>query len=448
MKLNPFAGKLNYKLLAVYLALFLGAAALGVAMLLHIYGDKLLNDYIKGKVERALAGAHEGYSLELGGLTYSFGANRMDARTIILNTSELTLTIDRISLSGVRWLRLIWGNIALSDLMSNANIDATGLNIKFPKTRYKILCDHIYASAPDAELFAKGIELSPFIKDEEIFSKPFRTTRFSVLVPTVTVTGLNYKGLLKGKSFKAKSVTLTTPSFDAFVNRDKTVEPFVKSPLMVHEALSTINRPLRIDSLGVTDGSIKYSERVAAGAKPGIITFTAVNMDIKGITNRGAPKAAIKVSAQGKLMNAGLLKVVMAIPVKPKDFSMSYYGSLEAMDLTRLNAFLVIAEHTRVKSGTVQELTYKIDVNSGTASGNVIAVYKDFSIGVLDIKSGSEHSISSFLANAFKIWSTSDRLASGILKPGEVKYTKLRDEGFMQFVWYALRSGVLDTINR
>src|SRR5208283_4146852 len=97
----------------------------------------------------------------------------------------------------------------------------------------------------------------------------------------------------------------------------------------------------------------------------------------EGIANRGEASTAILLRAQGDFMNAGVLKVLMAIPVTPRDFSLHYSGSLSAMDLTRLDAFLDIAERTRVKSGSAQEAAFEIDVTDGQARGRVHAIYRD-----------------------------------------------------------------------
>jgi hypothetical protein len=236
------------------------------------------------------------------------------------------------------------------------------------------------------------------------------------------------------------------------VNRDQPVEPFVKSPLMVHEALAGIRQPLQVGSLSITNGHVTYCERVVAGADPGVLTFAAVNMSVEGIANRGEASAAIQLRGQGDLMDAGTMKVLMLIPVTSPDFSLHYSGSLGAMDLTRLNAFLDIAEHTRIKSGSAQEAAFDIEVSAGQARGRVRAIYKDLEIAVLGKQTGTEkgldNRVASFLANLLKIRSSNAPDASGAMKEGEVNYTRRPEDEFQQFVWFALRSGVLDVISQ
>jgi hypothetical protein len=220
---------------------------------------------------------------------------------------------------------------------------------------------------------------------------------------------------------------------------------------MVHEALTAIRQPLQVDNLSITNGSLRYCERVAAGADPGVLTFGAVSMSVEGIANRAQPAAAILLRAQGNLMDAGTLKVRMSIPIAPPDFSLHYSGSLSAMDLTRLNAFLDIAERTRIKSGSAQEAAFEIDVTAGLARGHVRGIYSDLEIAVLDkqtdIEKGLDNRVASFLENLLKIRKSNAPDASGAMKEGEVNYTRRPEDEFLQFAWFALRTGVLDVIS-
>jgi hypothetical protein len=390
--------------------------------------------------------------LHIGKLDYSVGADLLVAQAVALTAPNATLKVERISLTGAHWTRLLWGTAALADVLAKASLDATNLDVEFPQARYGIRCARLRASVPGSELIAEGAELRPLVGDEAFFAeRDFRTTRFHVVVPECRVLGLAYGELLLGKSYRARSVCLSQPAFDALVNREKPVEPFVKSPLMVHEALAAIRQPLQIDSLSITNGHVTYSERVVAGADPGVLTFAAVDMSVEGIANRGEPTAAVQLRAQGDLMNAGIMKIRMSIPIAPPDFSLHYSGSLSAMDLTRLNAFLEAAEHTRIKSGSAQEAAFDIDVSAGQARGRVRAIYKDLEIALLDKQTGSakgiNHRVTSFLMNVLKIRNSNAPDASGSMKEGEVNYTRRPDDAFQQFVWFALRSGVLDVIS-
>jgi hypothetical protein len=444
--------KLSLRRLSACVGLCLGAVILAVAVLILMFGGAMLNGYGKGKIARAFAKAHPGYVLGIGKLDCSVGANRLVAQSVTLIATNTTLKVGRISLTGAHWARLLWGKAALADVLAKAGLEATNIDVEFPQSHYGIRCARLRVSVPGSDLIAEGTELRTLVRDEEFFAAHnFRATRFHVVAPECRVLGLACGELLRGKSLRARSVHFSRPSFDAAVNRDKPVAPFVKSPLMVHEALAAIPQPLEVDSLSITNGRLTYSERVVAGAAPGVLTFGAVSMSVEGIANRAEATAAIRLQAQGDLMDAGTLKVLMTIPIAPRGFSLHYSGSLSMMDLTRLDAFLDIAERTRIKSGSAQEAAFDIDVTAGHARGRVRGIYRDLEIAVLDkqtdTEKGAANRIASFFANLLKIRNSNAPDASGAMKEGEVNYTRRPQDEFLQFAWFALRTGVLDIIS-
>ncbi len=406
----------------------------------------------KTRRERAFAEAHPGCTLRIGELDYAIGANRLVAQSVILSATNTTLKVGQISLTGVHWARLLWGTAALADVLATASLDATNLDVEFPQSHYDIRCVRLRASVPGSELIAEGAELRPLVGDEAFFAAhAYRTPRFHVVIPECKVSGLAYGELLQEKSIQARAIQFFSPSFDALINRDKPPRPFVKSPLMVQEALAAIPQPLQIGSLSITNGHLTYCERLAVGAEPAVLTFGAVSLSVEGIANRGDATAAIQLQGQGELMNAATMKVRMSIPITSPDFSLHYSGSLGAMDLTRLNAFLEIAENTRIESGSAQEAAFDIDVTAGQARGHVSAIYKDLKIAVLDEQTGTEQGldnrIASFFLNVVKIQNSNTPDASGSTKDGAVNYARRPDDVFQQYVWFALRTGVMDVIS-
>ena len=416
-------------------------------------GGAILNGYGKRKMERAFAAAHPGSELRIGELDYAVGANRLVAQAVTLHSASTTLKVGRVSLTGVRWVQLWWGRAPLAEVLVQATLEATDLEAVFSPAHYRIRCARLRASAPGSELIAEGTELRPSVDDEEFFTAhDFRTRRFRVVVPECRVEGLAFGEALQGRSYQARSVQVFHPTFDVLINRDKPPLPFVTSPLMVHEVLASIRQPLQVGSLDITDGLFRYCERLAVGADPAVLTIGAVSLSVAGIANRGEAAAAIQLRGQGDLMNAGKMQVVMTIPIQPPDFSLHYSGLLGAMDLTRLDAFLEIAEHTRIKSGQVQEASFEIDVTAGRARGRVEAVYENLEFAMLGQKTGSEKGldsrIASFLANGLKFRSSNPANASGARKEGRVNFTRRPEDEFQQFLWFALRSGALDVVSQ
>ena len=430
--------------------LCLGAAVFAGALFYFIFGNRILNGYVRGKAELRFAQAYPGCALRVGELDYSIFANRLAALSVTLKTKNISFTSGRLALTGVSWARLLQGKAAPAELFANAGLDAADVEMKFFTQQYGARCARLRASVPRSEMSVEGAEVSPLIGDEELFAEhKFRATRFRAAVPELKATGLGFSEMLEGTAYRAGSIEIIRPNFDILVSRYKPVAPFVKSPKMPPEALAAIKKPVRIDTLNITDGRMLYAERVKAGAAPGAVTISTLSVSAQGIDNTG--KGSIEVRAQGRLMEEGLIKVKMSIPLDPRGFSLRYSGSLGAMDLTRLNAFLEIAEKIRVKSGSVKELTFNIEVASRKADGRVDAAYQDLTLALRDKDTGSENGlkdqIASFLMNAFKIENTKARNKSGAMGEGKVGYNIKPEDEFMQVVWFSLRSGILSLIS-
>jgi hypothetical protein len=118
---------------------------------------------------------------------------------------------------------------------------------------------------------------------------------------------------------------------------------------------------------------LKYCERFAVKAIPGVITFNKVNVSVNGIANHTTRSDTAVIHAEGLFMNSGTMELFMAIPLTSKDFSLRYSGLFSTMDVTKLNAFIEPSEHQRIKSGILQQNSTSIELN-------------DFNEGIYHIK--------------------------------------------------------------
>ena len=176
--------RLSLRRLLVYAGASVGVLGLVVAALIFVFGNALLNRYGREKAERAFAKAHPGSVLRIGELDYALGANRLVAQSVTLSSTNTMLKVGPISLTGVRWARLIFGRVGLADVLAKAALEARNLDVEFPRERHGIRCARLRASLPASELIAEGIEMRSLIGDEAFFAAyNYRRTRFHVIVP-------------------------------------------------------------------------------------------------------------------------------------------------------------------------------------------------------------------------------------------------------------------------
>jgi hypothetical protein len=358
-------------------------------------------------------------------------------------------------------------NLKSNDFMSTIkekiqvdSFNTTNVQVKYgesytarsnPEIGYKIRCGELHASLHDSNIVANDLDIHPLMDDNEYFDESrFRRTTFRMVLAELRVNGLDCKGLVQNKIYHARSVQINDASLDVSVDMYKPYERDTVKFLMPNEMLASMKEIINVDSISITKGQLIYAEFSTARSNPAVVMFNNVALLAEGMSNNNKHGDTLVIHANANFMESGMMKVIMHIPLTSPKFCLQYSGTLGTMELNKLNSFVEIAEHKRVKSGIVHSASFDIQVNDGHAKGSVRAAYEDFKLAILDSKTGSEkgimNKIKSFLANTFKLHGTNKKDNAGILKLGKVHYTRFRDDTFTQFAWFALRSGVADII--
>lgn len=453
----------------------------GLAIFVGVFSDMLINRYAKDKIEQGFDEAVPGYALRIGSIHYNIVKNYTECLAVSLSAADSSLlcTAESFTVSEIGWKQLFFSR-ALSPAVvkqsvltanrvilqlpaSRFEVSFTRMQISMPdseltanagvmafdKTRYQLRCGLLYASARDSLVSAEGIQLVPLTTDEDFFAaSKYRRTRVRMTVAQAYIKHVSFLTLLQRRKLSARLIDIVQPTINLLVNRNKVPDPNSARPLMPAEALARVGKTIGLDTITVQGGSFVYGERLQETGKTGIITFDSVQLRILGLGT--APNTIAVVHASGRLMNAGVMSVVMKIPMTPEAFSLSYHGTLSAMDCTTLNRFLETAEHTRITSGKLQDAAFDVHVAHGQSTGNVKVIYNDLYITVLDKKTGSKNGLgdilTTFVANIIKIRGSNLPDKSGAVAIGKVTYTRKPMDTFMNIAWFSLRSGTGDLV--
>ncbi len=446
--------KLTLRKAAFYASGALGAIILVCALVFLFFPDTFVNGYLKNKIIKAFTKAYPAYSIRIAGIHYNIWENRIgsDGLTLTSIDSAFSCSIGSFSVRGVAWLQFLRHGNSASKVLNGSVADARELILTFRRLQYELQCGRLRISLPDSEISANALELRPLVSDDKFFSSSkFRRTRFRINLPQCKVTGADCVRLLQGKAYTAGSIKVNNGLFDVLVNKDTPAEPDSPRPLMPCEALASLKKITRVNSLSIMNGRLKYAERYIIGSPPAEVTLDSVRLSAEGITNHAAAGAMAMIYGQGIFMKTSAMKIRMAIPVISPEIPMRYSGSLDGMELTRLNSFLETGEGLRIKSGVLETATFEIAIIAGRASGPLRAMYKDLNITVLGkqltgTEKGALNRLASFMINTMKIRASNMPDKSGSIKIGEAKYTRKRDDTFLQLIWFSLRSGIGDVV--
>lgn len=436
-----------------YTSIVVGSILFIFLLVLIVFQDQLINSFLKEPITKAFNKANENYTLKLGDLNFELWQNTLSCDSIILKSKDTSMTYmaGSFSIRGIKWLNILWNRDFSTNDLAETVIKVEDIIIKFHQSQNELKIKSFYLSAVDSLMSTESIDYTSLISDEELFARSkFRQTRSRLNISRVKINGLDFLSLIKGKSYRAKTIYLKDMHADILVNMDRPFEKTEVKPLMPGEALASINKKIKINTIKIINGLLNYSERYAVGAKPGLITFNKLNVTIQRINNNPAQADTMLVNGKTVFMNSGNLNLFMKIPLSAKNFSMQYSGSLSRMDANKLNSFLEPAEYHRIKSGVIHSAKFNINVNEGIAQGTIRLAYKDLTIAILNKKDGTENGfgvrLASLIGRKFVIRGDNMPDKNSKMKIGEIKYSRGADDNFLQFVWFALRSGLGDVV--
>lgn len=439
--------------LAAYALLSFGAVVLIAALLFLSFPDFFVNTFLKGRIIDAFQVAYPAYAIRIGDMHYNIGENRIGFDSVALTSrdSSLSCTIAAYSASGTDWLELLWARGFAPDGFTSAVLDAQQIVVNFPKASYELRCEQLRVSVPDSEMVVEALTLHPSGDDDQFFAmSKFRKARFRLVVPHVRITGMAGLEVLQGMMYSPCTAEIRDVFMDVLINKEKPVARDTSRPPMPHEILALLEQIIAVDSVNIRNGSLKYGERFAFDADPGLIMMDSMQISVRRTASHGTAGDTATIFAKGQFMKSAGMTLLVSIPVSSPEFSFHYSGSLGWMDLRVLNSFVEAADRVRIRAGILQSATFKINVASGHASGQVRAVYKDLTLAAINRRTGSDKGffdkIGSFMANSFVIRGTNMPDSSGWLKIGDVQYTQQRDDPFFTFAWFALRSGLEDVV--
>jgi hypothetical protein len=436
--------------IAKYAGIGVGTLLFVCVLALLLFSDPLVNKYVRPRVIKTLAEAYPAYSIRIADMHYSFFTNRFRFDSVAVEDADRTFAshMAPFSVGGIKWMHLFWGGTLEAEDFANADVEARDFVATFPQSRYNIHCKRLLVSAADSKLVAESLAIHPIAGDEDFFQgSKFRRTKMSFAAPNCSITGLGCLDAVLGKKYAARSVEIRGATIDILVNKDKPDSRDTTGPLMLNEILSSITPSLQVDKVTMVNGRLTYGERFELGAKPGQVTFDSMQVLAEGITNHSHSGTPLVIHAQARFAGAGTMKLVITIPVVSRELSFKYSGSLSGMDLSALNSFLEVSDHKRIKSGVLQEASYEVNVVSGLANGTIRGVYTNLAIAAISKKTGSEKGImdriTTFIGNKFTIRQNN---VEGSMKIGRINYTRVSDDPFFQYIWFALRTGVRDVV--
>ncbi len=284
--------------------------------------------------------------------------------------------------------------------------------------------------------------LSPTVRDGTM------RTRYSLTASRLRVSGVNMWALYRGHVAVA-SVQVDTPRVEIYLDRTIPAAPDQDPSTLPHVLLKEFDRPLRIDTIRIAGGDLRYMERAVDGSRPGIFQFADLNAMITNVTNdttRMEPPCAIEIRT--RLADSGRLNLTAAYDLRPTGLNMNYQGTVGPMGALSLNELLVDLEGIRITSGTIDTTSFAFEVKDDAATGKVRVLFNNVSFEMFDKNSLEKGFGDRFGTMMAKAKARESNPEDDDDPPIEVAIQRSREPSLslVKFVWNSVREGLLRTL--
>lgn len=315
---------------------------------------------------------------------------------------------------------------------------------------YRMRAERLVLSSNDSTLIVAGIVVDTAAY-ALIADRRRRSDRFHLDLGTLTLSGVDYRGVFAGPRIVVRSVRIDSAALEVYSDKRLPGGPSRQAALP-NRLMQSFPIPLRTDTITLERTDIEYAERAPGSARPGRLVFDDVWVSAVNVTNDSSGMtgdSAVVINANAMLAGESRLTAVLHLNLLAPAFEVLYRGHIGAFDVSAINTLLVDLLGVRVSSGQVDSLWFAAVVQDGSATGELSAVYRDLRVEMVDRESGRPDiwdQVESLFANTFVIKGQNVVDQEGGLRVAEIAYDTKPQDTFFERIWFGLRRGLLSLV--
>ncbi|MDO8549293.1 MAG: hypothetical protein Q7S39_03950 [Ignavibacteria bacterium] len=330
-----------------------------------------------------------------------------------------------------------------NSIIGNYEIRIKEFHQKMSGPGYDLKISSITASGNSSELKIKELIFQPYISDEEFFKgDKYRRDRWIAKIPEITVHQTDLIKFLNENIISISSLNIPNFRIEIFTNRRLPIDP-ASNPEMPHEIMSSLSFGIEIGKFQ-TDNSLIILESVMPNVeRRAHLEFTNVNALIHNISNTQRKQTKDNpyiITASGNLQGEGKINIKLNYPLLSEQLNFNYKGSLGEMDAKLFNSHLEVEDKTHIESGKIVQATFSSEVRNGIAFVNIIPIYNNLKLKILDEESTEMRGLATLLINAKIRESNPDE--EGKIKSANINYKRKPSDTFLDVILLALLKGL------
>ncbi|MDQ3392710.1 MAG: hypothetical protein M3512_01145 [Bacteroidota bacterium] len=319
---------------------------------------------------------------------------------------------------------------------------------KLPDSLYTMKVKEVGLSQSGANIYLDSFEMIPRYSPYKFAKKVgIQTDRISLKSNRIEFKHVDMGALLNFQKFIAGTLKIEDINLDVF--RDKRYPLNLnRRPKKLHQAIKNLDFYLKLDTIKLVKGNIKYKEHGEESTEAGFLSFDNIYASIYGLTNDSIliKKDKVIADVQAQIYGSTLLKAQFRFDNGHPNGKYEFNGSLSSMDLTHFNKLILPMAHINIESGKLQEASFFVYANDDHAEGTMTFLYDDLKIKVLDKdgETGLKQKITSFVANTFVVKNSNP--GNGGVRDGHINYYVEENKSMFYFWGRIMLTGVASSI--
>jgi len=264
---------------------------------------------------------------------------------------------------------------------------------------------------------------------------------YSLTINSLLLEDIDFGFINNGFFAKSSSVSLNTPSLEVF--RDKMVADDQKIKPLYSKMLRELPFSLTVDSLKISDGSIKYEERVKVENMGGSINFENLEAAISNVGNTYKTPDKTRLKITSTFMDKTPISVDWSFDVQNKSDQFLFKAEVGALHANKMNTFTEPNLKVRLE-GNTNKTYFTVDGNNDTSTTDIKINYSDFKVTVLQ-KDGTKKN--KFLSTVANIFISKDSEKKGeYYKEGTAGATRDKTKSVFNFLWISVKNALTNAM--
>lgn len=269
-----------------------------------------------------------------------------------------------------------------------------------------------------------------------------RTTRLKMDVDSLVFLEPDVAGLLGDRALRMRSLAMHGVRFDAELDKELPEGP-ARAVMLPPAALLAIPFPIRVDSLLVADGTVRYRERSDQTGLWGTLAITDVDATFTGISNEAGSveSAAVLAGAASCLfMDTTLLNLRYEARLDDKE-EFTFTATMEDLPVRSLDSLTSNMLRLSLVNGHLDRLHVVMKGDASKARGSMEMNYTDL---VTTVASNASHAQRRSMLGSVMDFVLTEERGGGISDQQRRSVSVDRDpnRSLLTYIWHFTRAGI------